>query len=297
MASAGATGTVRHALADQADVLLQQALGFNASTTSTTWAHLIELPFNVSSAHSCDDLSARRREVRASLAALGINAAQARVGDAPDLTALSRGLDRCLHKGAALSVVTMGCSMSEGQSAWLRPEPTATLAACRPCPPSVPAARCGSELLGQGACGCVLGWLHAAALVRQARGLFVGAAAVQGARRVWQARVGRRHVRTPLRGDGGAAPPLARRESPGPLRRLRRRRVGQGASLHGCRRVGHAPRPQPRRELRAPAARGGRARRAPPAVRAARGSAPAAPGPRAAIRWCGAQPARRHVWR
>ena len=36
MASAGATGTARHALADQADVLLQQALGFNTSTTSTT---------------------------------------------------------------------------------------------------------------------------------------------------------------------------------------------------------------------------------------------------------------------
>ena len=60
MASAGATGTARHALADQADVLLQQALGFNTSTTSTNWAHLIKLPFNVSSAHSCDDLSARR---------------------------------------------------------------------------------------------------------------------------------------------------------------------------------------------------------------------------------------------
>ena len=130
MASAGATGTARHAFADQADVLLQQALGFNTSTTSTTWAHLMELPFNASSTHSCDDLSARRRELRASLTALGIDAAQARVGDdAPDLTALSRGLGRCLHGGAALSVVTMGCSMSEGQSAWLQPEPTtATLA-------------------------------------------------------------------------------------------------------------------------------------------------------------------------
>ena len=31
MASAGATGTTRHAFADQADVLLQQALGFNLS--------------------------------------------------------------------------------------------------------------------------------------------------------------------------------------------------------------------------------------------------------------------------
>lgn len=129
MASAGATGTARHAFADQADVLLQQALGFNTSTTSTTWAHLMELPFNASSTHSCDDLSARRRELRASLAALGIDATQARVGDASDLTALSRGLGRCLHGGAALSVVTMGCSMSEGQSAWLQPEPTtATLA-------------------------------------------------------------------------------------------------------------------------------------------------------------------------
>ena len=69
MASAGATGTARHAFADQADVLLQQALGFNTSTTSTTWAHLMELPFNASSTHSCDDLSTRRRELRASLAA------------------------------------------------------------------------------------------------------------------------------------------------------------------------------------------------------------------------------------
>ena len=121
MASAGATGTTLHAFADQADVLLQQALGFNTSTTSTTWAHLMELPFNASSTHSCDDLSARRRELRASLAALGIDATKARVGDASDLTALSRGLGRCLHEGAALSVVTMGCSMSEGQSAWLQP--------------------------------------------------------------------------------------------------------------------------------------------------------------------------------
>ena len=119
MASAGATGIARHVFADQVDVLLQQALGFNTSTTSTTWAHLMELPFNASSTHSCDDLSARRRELRASLAALGIDATQARVGDASDLTALSRGLGRCLHEGAALSVVTMGCSMSEGQSAWL----------------------------------------------------------------------------------------------------------------------------------------------------------------------------------
>ena len=121
MASAGATGTARHALADQADVLLQQALGFNTSTTSTTWQHLVELPFNASQTHSCDGFRARRREVRVSLAALGIDAAQARVGDAPDLSALRRGLGRCLHEGAALSVVTMGCSMSEGQSARLQP--------------------------------------------------------------------------------------------------------------------------------------------------------------------------------
>ena len=142
------TGSERHALADQADLLLEQALGVNAST-STSWGHLTALPFNASPPRpTCADFRVRRRELRASLARLGVDAAAARLGSSEtDLSGLRRGLQRCVHEGEAyadllesqasspalvlllltclaadwrrLSVVTLGCSMSEGQmSCW-----------------------------------------------------------------------------------------------------------------------------------------------------------------------------------
>lgn len=117
LARAPTHGPERHAASDRADLLLQQALGVNSST-STVWSHLSTPPFNSSSLArpGCRDFRARRDELRAHLARLGVEPASARVDAGRGVqTAMQRALSRCINDGEPFRVVTLGCSMTEGQ--------------------------------------------------------------------------------------------------------------------------------------------------------------------------------------
>ena len=116
---------VRHAISDRVDMLLKQAVsrGNNLSMRNqrSDQRYLLEHPFTkqasrpINARAQCDRLRDQRRELEASLERLGVRASAGRVPASGNVSALRAALGRCLHAKEQLNIVTLGCSMTEGQ--------------------------------------------------------------------------------------------------------------------------------------------------------------------------------------